>query len=108
MLSALTSCVRRDPSMDISPSQRNPGTIARGRTKDEADARAAFEYFDINIQYTRGHRYLGGFVGSAKTKSEWMKFIVDVWCEAVSTLSKVAVKYPQSAYVGFSYFLQNK
>ncbi|KAL7536312.1 hypothetical protein ACHAXR_007075 [Thalassiosira sp. AJA248-18] len=37
-----------------------------------------------------------------------MKSMVDACCQAVSTLSKVAAKYPQSAYVGFTYCLQNE
>ncbi|KAL7543652.1 hypothetical protein ACHAXR_012956 [Thalassiosira sp. AJA248-18] len=34
--------------------------------------------------------------------------MVDVWCKTVGTLSKVAIKYPQSAYVGFTFCLQNE
>ena len=56
----------------------------------------------------RGERYLGGFLGSAATKSEWMQSKVDVWTNAVEILAKIAVKFPQAAYTGFVFCLQNE
>ena len=39
---------------------------------DEPLAREAFQQFNLPIQITRGHNYLGGFIGSAATKDLWI------------------------------------
>ena len=40
------------------------------KEEDEPKALAAFEQFNLPIQMTRGHTYLGGFIGSAATRDE--------------------------------------
>ena len=57
---------------------------------------------------TRGHNYLGGFIGSAETKDLWVGDKISVWTAAVETLSKIALKWPQTAYTGFTFVLQNE
>jgi hypothetical protein len=42
------------------------------KAEDEDTARQAFESFGLNINYSRGQRYLGGFIGSAEKKEEWL------------------------------------
>ncbi|KAL7523344.1 hypothetical protein ACHAXR_000135, partial [Thalassiosira sp. AJA248-18] len=74
--------MKKGPRYGYFPEPEKSWYICKG--EDEAVARAAFASFGINIQYTRGHRYLGGFIGSAETKSEWMDSMVEVWCKAVS------------------------
>ena len=74
--------------------------------EDEAEAKAAFAAQGLEIQFTRGHRYLGGFLGSASSKEAWVKDKVDIWARAVSRLAGVALQYPQSAYAGFCFSLQ--
>jgi len=78
------------------------------KAKDEDAARQAFESFGLNINYSRGQRYLGGFIGSAEKKEEWLVGMVDKWAAAVVTLSTVAERYPQTAYAGFTFCMQNE
>ena len=74
---------------------------------EEQAARAAFAALDIPIEkYRRGHRYVGGYVGSIAMRDRWVKPMVEKWVEGVKLLAKVATKYPQSAYAGFSSYLQ--
>ena len=80
------------------------------KAKDEDIARQAFESFglDPKINYLRGQRYLGSFIGSAKTKELWLAELVQKWVAAVQTLNVVAEWYPQMAYAGFTFCLQNE
>ncbi|KAL7537944.1 hypothetical protein ACHAXR_008166 [Thalassiosira sp. AJA248-18] len=78
----LNFLMKKGPSYGYFHEPEKSWYICKG--EDDADARAAFNSFGINIHYTWGHRYLGGFIGSAKTKSEWMNSMVEVWSEAVS------------------------
>jgi len=52
-----------------------------------------YGYFPEPSKYSRGQRYLGGFMGSAKTKEKWLVDLVVKWVGAVETLSKVAERY---------------
>ena len=40
------------------------------KAEDEEVTRAAFEGFSLEINYSRGQRYQGGFIRSAKTKEK--------------------------------------
>ena len=62
----------------------------------------------LTINYTRGKKYLGGSIDSAESKEEWLKNKIKIWSEAVETLAENAVKYPQIAYAGFVFCLQNE
>ena len=74
---------------------------------DQASAKAAFEAVGLDkISYVRGHRYVGGFVGSTSMKDRWLDPKVAGWVEGVRLLAKVAERYPQSAYAGFTQSLQ--
>ena len=57
---------------------------------------------------TRGHAYLGGFIRSAKAKDEWFDNKITTWTAAVKLLSKLATRWPQSVYAGFTFCLQNE
>ena len=46
--------------------------------------------------------------GSAEKKKEWLVGMVDKWAFAVVTLSTVAEWYPQTAYPGFTFCMQNE
>ena len=76
--------------------------------EDEAVARSEFEKLGLDINFSRGQRYLGGFIGSGATKEKWLGEMVAKWAAAVETLAKVASKYPQTAYTGFTFCLQNE
>jgi hypothetical protein len=78
------------------------------KADDEPAARQAFEGFGLEINYSRGQRYLGGFIGSARKKEEWLGDMVGKWVGAVKALSVVAERYPQTAYAGFTFSLQNE
>ncbi|KAL3815266.1 hypothetical protein ACHAXA_001878 [Cyclostephanos tholiformis] len=78
------------------------------KAEDEPAAHQAFEGFGLEINYSRGQRYLGGFIGSARKKEEWLGDMVGKWVGAVKALSVVAVRYPQTAYAGFTFSLQNE
>ena len=62
--------------------------------EDEDTARQAFKSFGFDINYSRGQRYLGGFIGSAKKKEEWLVGMVEKWTAAIVTLNTVAEWYP--------------
>ena len=76
--------------------------------KQKAETRVAFAEFGLDVKFSRGHRYLGCFIGSASDMHEWMSAAVEVWTEAVKTLAKIAVRYPQAAYAGVVMCLQNE
>ena len=57
---------------------------------------------------THGHNYLGGFMGSAETKVMWVNHKFSVWAAAVETLSKISLKWLQTASAGFTFVFQNK
>ena len=74
---------------------------------DEPPVIKAFQQFNLPIKMTRGHAYLGGFIGNATTKDEWLNKNISTWTAAVETLSKIATRWPQTAYAGFTFCLQN-
>ena len=78
------------------------------KAEDEDTASQAFESFGLNINYWRGQHYLGGFIGSAEKKDEWLAGLVEKWVATVETLSIVAEWFPQTAYTSFTYCMQNK
>ena len=66
----------------------------------------AFEDRGLEIRFTRGHRYLGGWLGDAAGKKAWMEDQVGVWVRAVERMGAIARQYLQSAYAGFAFCLQ--
>jgi hypothetical protein len=63
---------------------------------------------DLDIQYSRGQRYWGGFIGSNASKVDWLGGMVTTWVAAVETLALVAGNYPQAAYTELTFCLQNE
>jgi hypothetical protein len=78
------------------------------KVEDEPIARQAFESFGLKFNYSRGQGYLGGCIGSAQRKEEWLGELVGKWIGAVKVLSTVAVGYPQTAYASLTFCLQNE
>ena len=68
----------------------------------------AYGSFGTDINYSKGQRYLGGFIGSAVKKEEWLVGIVEKWVAAMVTLSTVAERYPQTVYTSFTFCMQNE
>jgi hypothetical protein len=60
----------------------------------------------FHFQKSDGHRYLGGFVGSGAAEANWIDPKIEEWIAGVITLSKVAIRYPQTAYAGLAFSLQ--
>jgi hypothetical protein len=67
-----------------------------------------FEELELEIQYSRGERYVGGFVGSTAMQDRWIKPKVEGWVEGVKSLARAATRYPQSAFAGFTQSLQSE
>ena len=72
----------------------------------EDEVKEIMEGKGIEIQYTRGTRYVGGFIGSAAMEDAWITPQVDAWAEGVKALARVAIRFPQTAYVGLTWSLQ--
>ena len=71
---------------------------------DEAESKAVFAAAGLEVQWTRGHHYVGGSVSSDAMRDCWIEPKIEGWVFVVEELAKVAVKYPQSAYAGFTHF----
>ena len=72
----------------------------------EQSAKAVFAAANLPVQFRRGHRYVGGYVGLAAMKDQWVEPMVKRWVCGVKLLAMVARKYPQSAFFGFTQSLQ--
>ena len=64
------------------------------------------ELNEFNFHRSTGHRYLGGFVGSATDETNWIDPQINQWIAGIEALSKVARRYPQTAYAGLTKSLQ--
>jgi hypothetical protein len=69
-------------------------------------AREALERF--NFQYSDGHRYVGGFIGSEAARAKWLAPKIQDWVYGVNQLAKAARRYPQTAYAGLGKSLQSE
>ena len=58
--------------------------------------------------YKDGHRYVGGFVGTYEAESEWIEPQINQWVKGVKELTKVARRFPQTAYAGLTKSLQSE
>ena len=78
------------------------------RLQDEPGAKVAFYSRGLRIQFARGKRYLGGFVGSKEFREEWVREKVEKWRDGVCILANIAKRYPQAAYAAFTISYQNE
>ena len=60
----------------------------------------------LPVKWSRGQRYVGGFIGSEKMNRRWLEPMVQKWVAGVDKLAKVARRYPQAAYAGLVNCLQ--
>ena len=60
---------------------------------------------DIQINIMTGHRFLGGYVGSAADCQDWVQRKIEVWIHSVHALSKAADLQPQALFVAFTQLL---
>ena len=63
---------------------------------------------EFNFSLRLGHRYVGGYVGSAAEEADWIDPQIQQWVEGVQRLSKVAKRFPQTAYAGLARSLQSE
>ncbi len=64
------------------------------KLEDESKTKLEFDLLGLEINFSRGERYLGDFIGSGASKKQWLGDMVAKWAAAVETLALVAVKYP--------------
>jgi hypothetical protein len=64
------------------------------------------ELNEFNFHLSTGSRYLGGFVGTVTDEANWIEPLISQWIAGVEALSKVARRYPQTAYAGLAKSLQ--
>ncbi len=62
--------------------------------EEEAEARAAFEEAGIEVNFCRGKRYVGGFVGLEAMLEHWLNPMVKKWVAGIKTLARIAVRFP--------------
>lgn len=78
------------------------------KEEDEPQAKVAFYSYGLKVQFVRGMRYLGGFIGGYDYKLEWVREKVRGWVDGVKILASVAKRFPQTAYAGLTFSLQNE
>jgi hypothetical protein len=76
------------------------------KEEDELEAKVAFLTRGLDVKYSRGQRYLGGFIGRKKERDEWVSAKAEEWANGVRILAGIARKYPQTAYAGLTMSLQ--
>ncbi len=76
--------------------------------EEEAEARAAFKEAGIEVNFCGGKCYVGGFVRLEVILEHWLDPMVKEWVAGIETLVRIAVRFPQTAYVGLVSSLQAK
>ena len=61
---------------------------------------------DIAIQYTRGTRYVGGYIGFNDMEAGWIEPQISKWVDEVKALSKVTLRFPHTVFMGLVWSLQ--
>ena len=82
--------VRHDPQYGYYPEPAKSWYIYKA--DEEEVVMAAFESRDLQIEHIHRQRHLKGFIGSDKTKKEWVGKLDDKLTVGVQTLSQMAVK----------------
>ena len=77
-----------------------------GKLEDESGAKAAYLAKGLRVEFTQGHRYLGGFLGGEPEKEEWVRAKAEKWADGVKILASIAKQYPQTAFAGLTISLQ--
>ena len=86
------------------PSQKKSFSICP--LASEAEVKEAFKAEGMTVKMCRGHRYVGGYVGSLTMRNRWIEPMVEEWVAGIEVLTQISRKYPQSAYHGFATSLQ--
>ncbi len=76
--------------------------------EEEAEARAAFKAAGLHVNFCRGKRNVGDFVGLEAMLGRWLDPKVKKWVAGVEILACIASRFPQTAYAGLTSSLQGK
>jgi len=98
---------RAGPKYGYFPETDKSHYICKG--EDEVEARRCFEAEGIlDLNYSRGERFLGSYVGCGTLKGDYVEGKVAFWTDAIGRLAQVAHRYPQSAYAAYNSCLQGE
>ena len=64
--------------------------------------KAILDVAGLPMKWSRGRRYVGGFIGLPRMQERWIHPMVSKWVGGVEKLAKVDQRYPQAAYAGWS------
>lgn len=76
------------------------------KLEDEHAAKTSFHHRGLKVNFCRGKRYVGGFLGSEADRAEYVKEKIEAWADGVVILSSIAKRFPQTAYAGLTISLQ--
>lgn len=62
----------------------------------------------LALQHRDGFRYLGGFIGTDTSKTQWISEKISNWSASLSRLTEAAALYPQSAYTAYTRSLEKE
>jgi len=63
---------------------------------------------EFNFSFADGFRYVGGFMGTEAAREAWLAPQIATWVNGIRQLSKVAARYPQTAFAGLARSLQSE
>ena len=103
---ALATICRLGPSIGYFASAEKSWCIVSA--EGEASAKALHTAEGCNVRFTRGQRYVGGFVDGKVEEKAWLEPQVAKWVEGVESLARVSWRYPPVAYAGLVWCLQSE
>ena len=62
----------------------------------------------LTLNFVRGSRYLGAYLGLHAELEAWVKLQVKAWAHGMKVLAKIARRHPQSDYAGLGMWLQSE
>ncbi len=95
---------KKGPSVGYFPAPAKSWAICPKQA--EAPAKTIMDAAGLPVKWSRGQRYVGGFIGSEKMHERWLVPMVQKWVASIEKLARVAGRYPQSAYAGLVNCLQ--
>ena len=90
---------KEGPGYGYFPNAKKTVLLVKPEHRDDADR--LFSNTGINIRST-GCRYLGGSLGEQAFCEEFMKEMVQKWCQQIRTLAEIAHTQPHAAYAVFT------
>ena len=99
-----TRLCEKGPSVGYFPAPAKSWGICPRR--QEHAAKTILEAAGLPLLWSRGQRYVGGFIGSLKMRERWLDAQIQKWVRGVDTLAGVARRFPQAAYIGLTQCLQ--